>query len=69
MAARVKANRPAAGAANFSEPTVTYQRSATTGYWSVSVAMTYSMNLNFIFFRMPMTLSYSRQANVYAPVS
>jgi Flp pilus assembly protein TadG len=66
---RVNANRPSVAASNFGTPTVAYVRNTATGYWNVTVAGTYTMNLDFVFFRMPVTMNYSRQANVYAPAS
>lgn len=67
--ARINANRPSGAAGTFGTPTVTYTRNATTGYWRADVSMTYSATLDFVLLKMPMTLSYSRQANVYAPPS
>lgn len=68
VVARVNANRPSGAAGTFGTPSVTYTQNATTGYWRADVSMTYSATLDFVLMKMPLTLSYSRQANVYPPV-
>ena len=69
VVARINASRPSSAAGTFGTPTVTYTQNAATGYWRADVSMTYSATLDFILMKMPITLSYSRQANVYAPAS
>lgn len=65
---RVVEHRPAsAGVAAFSTPTAVFTRNTATGTWFVDVSMTYTKTLNFIFFSYPVTLDYSRRANVYPP--
>ncbi|HEX8644306.1 MAG TPA: TadE/TadG family type IV pilus assembly protein [Allosphingosinicella sp.] len=69
VVARINANRPSGAAGTFGTPSVTYTQNATTGYWRADVSMTYSATLDFVLLKMPLTLSYSRQANVYPPAT
>jgi len=68
IVARVVEHAPAsAGTAAFSTPTAVFTQNTATSTWYVDVTMTYTKTLNFIFFSYPVTLDYSRRANVYPP--
>jgi Flp pilus assembly protein TadG len=67
---RINANRATGGNGTYTTPTVVYQQDTTTGNWRATIGMSYTTNLNFLFFTWPnVTLSYSRQAYVHAPPS
>ncbi|HYJ31577.1 MAG TPA: TadE/TadG family type IV pilus assembly protein [Allosphingosinicella sp.] len=67
---RINSNRATGGNGTYTTPTVVYQQDATTGNWRATIGMSYTTNLNFLFFTWPnVTLSYSRQAYVHAPPS
>jgi Flp pilus assembly protein TadG len=68
VAALVQASRPPALSGTYGDPTVVYQLNASSNTWYATVSMSYSARLNFVLFETPVTLNYSRRANVYEPI-
>lgn len=69
VVSRVEARRPLNAPGTFTTPTVSYARNTATGNWRATVAMNYTLRLEFIFFDYEVTLNATRQASVYPPVT
>ncbi len=64
---RINSKKATQARGTWGTPTVTYTQNATTRNWHATISMTYTTKIDLLFYEWPVTLSYTRRANVYPP--